>query len=808
MKRKRELLKTCKNKCKKIYKKPYRKIYTALTIGIFLAICGISGCGREGADSENGEENSEKTIEANVNQEEKKEYDLASGSWTLDEEAEIATESWSTVDHFVDYTLMVSQEGMKLSKRISAVDGCRYYVLERYTAGENAGPGCQKYYLTYLDMESLNAERTELKLQGATADGENGLSALSAELAKDLDENWLIITGMSVTDGKICLLTLQMSREEKVPAYYYVIWLDGEGRIESAMDLLPEIQRAGMQQDNMVPEGILYDRSGYYYVGTENGLSGIGVFDKEGRYQKHVEAPYEGDSTIYLTCCLPDGRPIFECAGSDRKKTILFCLEDLEEKVLYYGECDMASVRYLDSSGEVFYAGGRGILRWNVETGKQERIYQDTNMNPWFYEALWKTQDGGVTAVSYDGEYTFVQKLMYGVNTEEKKVTLFMLYEDQSMQRYADEYSRLHPGIKIETAKLGADEEYDTAFQRFAAQLISGEGPDMFVMKRNQLEILQAKGALADLTQFLPAEILGQLFPVVLEAGTVDGTLYGIATQCYVNTFAVSENLWQGKTWDYPDIISLMETYVASGDGPRSVLDDGYSAEKLLSTLALTSIGAGKSSLVDEKAGKCYFDTGEFVELLEFCKKYGMESSRDVSGEKMVHSCFGDLVSFSMQMAELGEEYHCVGYPVNSGSGGFVEWSFLVSVNSKTENEKVVRDFLEYLLSDRNQRMGGYASVRKDVLCDGVMERSVYSEGAVYVDAAGGYRELASKPDGSSFLPEYLEVLENAAPLPLWCEQIQGVVLEESRAYFEGDKTAEDVAAIIQNRVQLYLDER
>ena len=781
-------------------KKPV-KIYAALTMGIFLAICGISGCGREGSDSENAE----KTIEASGDQAGKKEYDLASGSWTLDEETEISTESWPIADYFVDYELRVSQEGMRLSKRISAVDGCRYYVLERYMNG-NVGPGCQKYYLTCLDMESLKTEKKELTLQETSAGGENELPAL----AKDLDENWLIITGMSVTDGKICLLALQMSREEKVPAHYYVIWLNGEGRIESAVDLLPEIQQAGMQQGNVVPEGILYDESGYYYVGMENGVSGIGVFDKEGRYRKHVEAPYDGSGTIYLTCCLPDGRPVFECAGSDRKKTILFCLEDLKEKILYYGECDMASVRYLDSSGEVFYAGGRGILRWNVETGKQERIYQDTSMNPWFYEALWKTQDGGITAVSYDGEYTFAQKLMSGTEAGEKKVTLFMLSEDQFIRICADEYSRLHPGIKIEIKTLGADEEYDTAFQRFAAQLISGEGPDMFVMRREQLEILQAKGALAELTQFLPKEVLGQVFPVVLETGTVDGKLYGIATRCYVKTLAVSESLWQGKTWDYPDIVSLMEAGEASGDGPKSILGDGYSSEKLLDILALVSMGAGKSSLVDEKAGKCYFDTDEFVGLLEFCKKYGRESGRDMSGEEMIHSCSGDLAGFSMSMAELGEGYHRVGYPVNSDSGGFVECWFLVGVNDKTDHEEIVRDFLQYLLSERKQSMGRYAlaSVRKDVLCGGVMEHSAYSESAVYVDAAGACWELASKPDGSSFLSEYLEALENAAPLPLWHEQIEGVVLEESRAYFEGDKTAQDVAAIIQNRVQLYLDER
>ncbi len=779
------------------------KICAALAVGIFLAICGMSGCGRGGSDSEN----SDNTAEASEGQEGNKEYDLTSGSWKLDEEVETSAESWAVTDYWSDYMLESPQKDMRLSKRVSTVGGSCYYILERYTAGGNVGPGCQKYYLTCLDMEGLKAERKELKLQGAAAGSGDGISALSEELARDLDENWLIVTGMSVADGKLCLLALQMSREEKAPACYYVIWLDGEGRMESALDLLPAIQQAGMQEGNSVPEGLLYDGSGYYYVGMEDGTSGIGVFDKEGSCRKQVGAPYGGGGTVYPTGCLPDGRPVFECRDPDGVKTILFCLEDLEEKILYHGKCDAASVRLPVIGGEVFYAGSRGIVRWDVETGKQERIYQDTSLNPWLYEALCKTEDGGVAVVSHDGEYTFAQKLMPGAEVEERKVTLYMLYDDQSMKGYADEYSRWHPGISIEIEKPGSGEgDDDAALLRFAAQLMSGEGPDMFVMRRGQLETLQAKGVLAELAQYLPEEVTGQVFPAVLEAGTVDGKLYGIALQCYVNTLAVSESLWQGRTWDYPDIISLMEAGEASGDGPKSVMD-GHSSEKLLDILANISISAGKSSLVDEKAGKCYFDTEEFVGLLEFCKKYGMDPGSVSGEEELIHSCSGNLVSFSMMMAELGEEYHCVGYPVNSGSGGFVEYPFLVGVNDKTENREIVSDFLQYLLSERKQNMSGGASVRKDVLCSGVMEHSTYSEGAVYMDTAGGYRELASKPDGSSFLPEYLEVLENAAPLPTWREQIEGVVLEESQAYFKGDKTAEDVASIIQNRVQLFLDE-
>ena len=97
--------------------------------------------------------------------------------------------------------------------------------------------------------------------------------------------------------------------------------------------------------------------------------------------------------------------------------------------------------------------------------------------------------------------------------------------------------------------------------------------------------------------------------------------------------------------------------------------------------------------------------------------------------------------------------------------------------------------------------------MREDVFRSRVIEHTEFGKGAIYMDAAGGYRELGSKPDGSSYLPEYLDILEKGADLPVWNIRIGGVILEEAETFFNGDKTAEAVAEVIQNRVQLYLNE-
>jgi len=54
---------------------------------------------------------------------------------------------------------------------------------------------------------------------------------------------------------------------------------------------------------------------------------------------------------------------------------------------------------------------------------------------------------------------------------------------------------------------------------------------------------------------------------------------------------------------------------------------------------------------------------------------------------------------------------------------------------------------------------------------------------------------------------EYLEALEEVRPLPVYAEPVLEIVLEEAGSYFGGDKDIREVSAVIENRVQLYLDE-
>ena len=54
----------------------------------------------------------------------------------------------------------------------------------------------------------------------------------------------------------------------------------------------------------------------------------------------------------------------------------------------------------------------------------------------------------------------------------------------------------------------------------------------------------------------------------------------------------------------------------------------------------------------------------------------------------------------------------------------------------------------------------------------------------------------------------YWDILERADNMLTNSDSVSAIVTEESPAYFAGQKTADEVARIIQNRVQVMLDER
>ncbi|MCM1058643.1 MAG: extracellular solute-binding protein [Firmicutes bacterium] len=385
----------------------------------------------------------------------------------------------------------------------------------------------------------------------------------------------------------------------------------------------------------------------------------------------------------------------------------------------------------------------------------------------------------------------------------------------------AAEYSYAHWSCPITTES--AEEDQEDAFRsRIMAEIAGGKGPDLMLVSADDMAILAEKGALMDLTELIPEETLEQIFPCVIREGTVDGKMVGLTTGIMIDTLLTADTLWPGESWSLEEFMQLLEEHEEWELPIQSVsqLSPISCLEALLPNLC-------HSRYLDLEAGVARFEDEGFIRIMELCKRYGDlydEDSYLSSAERRerllnqecaatVIESIMDFESFSQTVSAYSGEGHLVGYP-SDGSGHFIEYglSYLV-VNAESEHKEEIRDYIALLLDHDRQMYGGWGaciSIRRDVVRDSVVMVDGVPE--VIRDVIDGVPLLVElsdlKPDGTTYLEEFMDLLENCEARDIWPAQIKQILTEELEPYFQGDRTAKEAAGLIQNRVQLYLDEQ
>lgn len=772
----------------------------AMLLATLLSGCGNAGAGTEGNASSSVPENRQDIV-----------YDLMEERWAL-ERYDAEASLWNAID-CIEVTLPDSQRA-DYSYYFSAVENSHYYVLQDLLTEQE---GYLRHTLYFTDTDVADGDSAMAQWTLAAAHGEDGEVAIES-LLEAFEDNRAWITGMDVAAGKVYLFIQQSETQEQNTIHYYRIEVDLEGKITGLLDLLPAIQEGdAVPEDNMQLSGGQCDGTGRCYV-SDSTMSRICIIDGDGQLLTVIEKPENSGEALTYMGKLPDGRPLYACMDAGEQSLRILGYDGQKAKELYRGKYELLQNCLIRPDGSLIYGKGGKMLRWNVLSGACENLYDDKQLSFASCDGILEGADGKLFAAFMQTDGTF----LYGFTaqeTEQVVIQLEMLSRgDEYIETCASEYSRRHPGIRIEVTQ--PEEDTDLQLTRTLARLSQGEGPDLLLVSRQQLQSLQKEGVLAELSEVLPAGEQEQIFPGVLDNGRIGRGLYGITCSTTLATLMVSDRIWEGRSWTLEDVIKLLKEQT----GVEHFSDhDGWWSGMILYDLVLANIS--HSSLIDMQAGKCYFDTEEFVQVLELCRKYeqaaqnspqmteeaAVEQCRE--GKMLVYTLEGNLSQFSRAMALLGEDFHSVGYPAREGSGNLLKSYYgCVAVSATADHREIIDDFLRFLVSYKAQQQYGLNWVRKDVLSDSVEEHvEVYGSSNLEPVFRQGNRSvisLAGKPDGSSYLPEFLETMNNSIPYESELDIIRNIVREEAGAYFAGDRSAAEVAEIIQKRVQIYLDEQ
>ena len=250
------------------------------------------------------------------------------------------------------------------------------------------------------------------------------------------------------------------------------------------------------------------------------------------------------------------------------------------------------------------------------------------------------------------------------------------------------------------------------------------------------------------------------------------------------------------------------------------------------------------NDFIDTENATCNFDSPEFIKMLEFCnqfpnegegdeidwenatneemEEYWKESELALRNDKALLGDFylDDLRNYAHAIhGQFGEPIALVGIPTYNGKGAniFTQNSLAImeTSNAKDACWKFICKFFEYKYQSEEYlyEIPALKSAFTKKL-DDTMEDPYFidEEGKkqTYKDTYYSYDEEIEIPNLTKEERDYLEeyILNAGTASFAYDETVYNIITEEAEAYFAGDKTAEQTAEIIQNRVSIIISEQ
>lgn len=674
----------------------------------------------------------------------------------------------------------------------------------------------RRYYLTRLDGNTLETEEIFWRKYD------------SQEEAGPMQGG--VVTAMDCYEGNIRIVEQVFDEETGNILHCYVHPFTMDGTEGESVDLTESLVHCGLLKGPsplLLDADFKFDSQGYYYF-LDDSCQELFILDDRGPMVGSIR----GEELDFF-CKTMDGYCIWKEEDRERKESIYFVFEKDAKRELFREPMQSTALSFLNQYGDLYQVEeGRRLICRSIPTGKKDYIYGSAAE---FRQAVavWQNDRGEVLCMNQDdqGRYCLT---VYSPTVATREVTLSLysteVYSnDTHLGQMIQTFQRRHPGVKIQVEY--ARENKDREWIELTTALSKGEGPDLLYVPRKELKLLAQKGALMELDQILQEDVKKQIFDAVLEYGTVGDKLYGLTFQGSIRTLLVPEQVWSARRWTIEDVIGLLREREETGSPYLGVCNDWYSDNGLTAQdmLQFFMEGVATSPFLDLEKGTCCFDSPIFSELLQVCKQYGKPktdffSTDSMTMENQYHAVVQekllgfapsnystDFISFSEAMAGLQDSCHIVGYPTEGDSGNYFVGGCTMAVNKNTKETELVKEFLNFLYSTEVQTAIGTVSVRKDFLGDCSVKRMDWADSyCIRVYGNGGWlgwTPIATRPDGTTYLEDYLELMDRCVCRPEIVEEVQTIILEEAEAYFADDKDPGMVANIIQSRVKLCISE-
>lgn len=603
-------------------------------------------------------------------------------------------------------------------------------------------------------------------------------------------------------NGGVCILGIDEQ------GAYVLMTLDGDGSwMKLMLPMLSEYENDVITQVIPVENGYivftssrilavdfqgnrLKDLGGYYRYGScfpqDDGSSII--------ISQVMDGP--GTQATVKTTVLDTDFNTLESHESDRQFTSFYGNAEDRDHILCRQAGTVFSFNYKDNTVKaVIDVSTSGMSPASLIRLKDELYFSLTNGNSY----LWRPYDAN------------------SVST----LTLATYMPDINLTDYINLYNENSTKYKISVVDYAAHDQENAGqgLSRLRTDIIAGRTPDIYDLSNLPAQLYAERGIFEDLKPHLTADApvsYEQLIPSAAKALEYKGGLYYIAPAFETITVCGSKNFVGGNDhWTSQDFFEAVK-----GMNPENVFGPEVTKAVFLSYL-LEFLAA---EYIDTKALQCYFDNESFVKYLEFASQlpdecdYGeLDSSAFgrayVGKQSLLMEQIGVSAISFMSFADscFGGEAQYVGFPTDSSSGVALNPSLLLAMSVSSQHKEGVMDFIYFMLSDEVQRTIKVCPVVQSILDEQMdrWEEQVYKYPQVLHTTVDGVSvEVDGNIDPTEAKLRLKKIIENIDSTTLYDEEILGIMIRESRAYFSGSISAQQAAKNIQSKAQLYVSEQ
>lgn len=701
------------------------------------------------------------------------------------------------------------------------------FALEEDSYGSMAFCGDALYYISYLQQE----EGFSYRLSGySLADGPLPDVPLNREDGKDL-----FITSLLAMDGDGGFYVIAYVTEED-GSRMHLCKFDAEGKTVYDTDISGETDNADL---------LAVDSMGRAYISCSiSGRPCVLLYTPEGRFSGTAvpDVPNERigsmgrgpDGKVYAGCCSNSGggdqyflteidfdsaKTGEPCPGFPKgdSPVLIPCPED---SLLSYDRTTLYAYSLADRKGEALFD------------------WLDQGINGSHVAAVNVLEDGRILAVtrdfsSGDSELALLKKVHIAQTVQKETIVLGTLYSNSSLRGAVLDFNRRNDKYHMKIREYLNPQTHDRAdaLMRMNKDILSADCPDLLDLADLDLKALASKGLFEDLNAYLDSSSLlnrSDFLDSLLDSYTVDNKLITIPSSFSLRTvFGWSADTGDAYGWTLDGLMAYADAH------PEAELFDNASRSSMLQYL----MACNEDAFIDWSSGECCFDSDAFRRLLEFTARFPGEAQQETgqpstpvriqNGEILLYeAAITDFNSIQLPLAIYGDAGTCIGFPSGDGSAGCILIPYgAYAITVKSDQKEGAWTFLENLLASADSSSSFFPPLKAELeakAADAVKVEYLTDEsGKVCLDGSG---EPIPKNSGMTVsYPDWeytyrtatqdevetvLALIDAAKPMAFSdTGEITGIINEEAEGYYQGQKTVDEVAEIIQNRVRLYVNE-